>query len=274
MIAPARDIQSGGGWCPGKLWSLWDIMKKFDGACFGAYSLLVGTRNKWTLQQGHQLYSPPTLAIFREHTATLERVFREVDLTTFADAAAELLVEIDRTERLPNGDHLFSGQNFGSALGHLNTLAEYLGLEMKNRYLLMMNPTRKAFYEQPKLFGDKVFEVFSSANDDIAEAGTCLALERGTACVMHLLRTVEVGLAALAKQLGVHKQNDWGAYLREIGNELKVRMETAGARSADEQFYAEAAAEIDHMRRAWRNPTFHVEKTEVVPFSGTEWRLG
>lgn len=78
---------------------------------------------------------------------------------------------------------------------------------------------------------------------------------------MHLMRALEVALAALAKTLSVGPQNDWGAYLNLIERELGTRVKAAGARTADEQFYAETASLFDHMRRAWRNPTMHVEKT-------------
>ncbi len=88
----------------------------------------------------------------------------------------------------------------------------------------------------------------------------CLALERPTACVMHLNRALECALAALAKAVDITKQNDWGSYIREIGKQLDARAKAAGARSADEQFYAEAAANFDRLRRAYRNPTMHPEK--------------
>lgn len=117
------------------------------------------------------------------------------------------------------------------------------------------------YYDNARLFGDEVFDRFSSANDDIYEAGMCLALERATACVMHLMRVLEAGLAALAKAVGVTNKNDWGAYLRGIGTELDARAKISGARSADEQFYAEAAANFDRLRRAFRNPTMHPEKS-------------
>lgn len=127
--------------------------------------------------------------------------------------------------------------------------------------LLAVTPDRLRYYEQPKLFGDDVFNNFPSANEDIAEAGSCVALGRGTACVMHLMRVLEVGLATLARAIGVTKQNDWGSYLREIDKALAARFKAAGARSPDEQFYAETATSMDNMRRAWRNPTMHPEKT-------------
>jgi hypothetical protein len=134
--------------------------------------------------------------------------------------------------------------------------------ELKSR-LIMALSTGKASYFSPSepLFGVDVFNSFSSANDDISEAGACLALGRGTASVMHLMRACEVGLSALAKALGVGKQNDWGSYLREIEKALKVRAQTSGARSPDEQFYSEAATSFDYLKRAWRNPTMHVDRT-------------
>jgi hypothetical protein len=115
-----------------------------------------------------------------------------------------------------------------------------------------------AYYEQPKLFGDEVFNRFPSANNDIVEAGTCLALERGTAAVMHLMRAVEVGLKVLAATLGVSTQTDWGRYLHEINTALEARAK-AGKRTPDQQFYAEARVTLDGVRMAWRNATMHVE---------------
>jgi hypothetical protein len=151
-----------------------------------------------------------------------------------------------------------TSEKFHRLVDHLNTtvLAELQGRRF-------YGPIRKyePYYEQPKLFGDEVFANFPSSNEDIAEAGTCLALERATASVMHSMRIVEAGLAVLARTVGVSKQNNWGSYLREIDNALVAKVKASGARSVDEQFYAEAAAMIDNMRRAYRNPTMHPEKT-------------
>lgn len=105
---------------------------------------------------------------------------------------------------------------------------------------------------------------FPSAGEDIAEAGKCLACGRSTACVMHLSRIVEVGLVALAGVLGSGPQNNWGRYLSEIDKELIRRIQQSGARTPDEQFYSEAQIIIDAIRRAWRNPTMHIDKTYTM----------
>jgi hypothetical protein len=115
------------------------------------------------------------------------------------------------------------------------------------------------YYEQLKLFGDDVFAKFPSATNDIFEAGTCLALERGTACVMHLMRVCEVGIKVLAGTLSVPPQNDWGTYFREIDKALEARIKASGKRTPDEKFYAEVRVTLDGVRMAWRNATMHIE---------------
>ena len=132
--------------------------------------------------------------------------------------------------------------------------------ELSERAFLEPDPRYKCYFGNVALFGEIVFGAFPSANDDIYEAGTCLALERATACVMHSMRVLECGLATLARMLGVVPQTDWGAYQRKIMEELDRRAKTAGKRSDEEQFYAEAAANFDRLRRAWRNPTMHPDK--------------
>jgi hypothetical protein len=142
--------------------------------------------------------------------------------------------------------------------------------ECGRRKMMMIEPEHAKYAENPQFFdpvdvnANKVSTEFPSASEDIAEAGMCLACGRSTACVMHLLRVVECGLKALAKALGVAEQNDWGKYLAEIDLVLETRLKTSGARSVDEQFYAEVHLTFDAVRRAWRNPTMHVEKTYTV----------
>jgi hypothetical protein len=120
------------------------------------------------------------------------------------------------------------------------------------------------FFNSDEPGAKKVSDQFPSAAEDIAEAGKCFAYGRSTACVMHLNRVVESGLMALATTLGINKQNDWGKYLQEIDAELQKRMRTSGARTSDEQFYAEVYITFDAVRRAWRNPGMHVDKTYTM----------
>jgi hypothetical protein len=187
-------------------------------------------------------------ALLRTENATKEVIsqLKALDLPVSIKTAEQMLAGCSDYEKLHSG---------------IEQLANTVMLELHGRRFYGPLRRYEQYYEQSKLFGDEVFKNLPSANDDIEEAGTCLALERATASVMHLMRVLEAGLAVLAKTLGVTKQNDWGRYLRQIDDELAARIKASGARSPDEQFYAEVATTIDHMRRAWRNPTMHPEKT-------------
>ena len=78
---------------------------------------------------------------------------------------------------------------------------------------------------------------------------------------MHLNRVLECGLSTLAGTLDIEQQTDWGAYLRKMERALDERTKAAGKRSEDEQFYAEAAANFNRLRVAYRNPTMHPDKS-------------
>lgn len=148
-----------------------------------------------------------------------------------------------------------------SVRNHCGGLRENLMYELDGRKFYGPIDGYAKYYDQVQLFGKDVFDNFASANEDIYEAGMCLSLERGTACVMHLMRVQEAGLKALAAAVGVTDKNDWGTYLRDIHTALDQRAKSAGARSEAEQFYAESAATFDRLKRAYRTPTMHPDKS-------------
>ncbi len=199
---------------------------------------------------------------------------REEDIKAIEDGCVDLIKEAEECG-LPSTADQFVRIAKVARDGSTSSQINQLGAEMINRlqdecrrHLVMVIEKDYAKYFSNAQFFDaddpavnKVSMQFSTANEDIAEAGKCLACGRATACVMHLNRVMEVGLKALAAAGGVGPQNNWGKYLSEIEQELQRRMKASGARTADEQFYAEAHAMFDSVRRAWRNPTMHVAKT-------------
>jgi hypothetical protein len=141
--------------------------------------------------------------------------------------------------------------------------------ELKGRAVFWVPRRGMAFVAQDQpLFGQAVADAFPSASLDIAEAGMCLGFGRWTACVMHLQRASEVGLKTLAKTVGIGQQSDWGAYIRLIEKALDTRAKAAGKRSPDEEFYSETSAVFDRLRRAWRNPTMHPDRSYAEEQAG------
>jgi hypothetical protein len=128
-------------------------------------------------------------------------------------------------------------------------------------------PSEQAKYSDPSepLFGLNVYEKFPMAIVDIEESGKCLAFGRGTACVFHLMRVMEVGLRSLGKGLEIPYAPSWESYLKQIN----TKMETAHSKKTrvwkkNEAFYRDAAGDLQMVKLAWRNPTMHITRTYSV----------
>ncbi len=196
--------------------------------------------------------------ILLKHFVRLTKECEECSLEGSADQFARIAREI-RT-----------GASWNKTRSHFAEAMNRIEDECKRRTVFFIEPGHARYFANAQFFDSsdpskpKVSTAFPAVAEDIAESGKCLACGRSTACVMHLGRVMEVGLKALASELGIGQQNDWGRYLKSIDDFLKDRFKTAGARSADEQFFAAAWDTFDAVRRAWRNPTMHVDKTYTV----------
>ena len=131
---------------------------------------------------------------------------------------------------------------------------------MSTHLFMHIFPERQGFYEQEELFGMTVNANFNSAKRDIKAAGSCYAADRNTACVMHLMRVLEVGLNTLAKTLGVSfDRRNWENLINDIDAEIKKI--NGPARGADwkekQEFYSSAAKDFRYFKDAWRNHAMH-----------------
>ena len=115
----------------------------------------------------------------------------------------------------------------------------------------------------PSPFGDNVDNKFPSSRYDISEAGRCLALKRSTACVLHLMRALEVGLASLAGALGrTLTTENWNTILSDIETEIRSRTKATHGptwKDKDEPFFAESATHFRFIKNAWRNHAMHAK---------------
>lgn len=145
-------------------------------------------------------------------------------------------------------------------------IAQYLG-ELHNRFydelnrqLCFLVPREQAkLFSTPQIFGAEVAERFQSAATDIEEAAKCLALQRGTASVFHLMRVMEVGLKAVAAALGIPYAPSWESYLRQIQSEIDKPWKRKSKKWKEaERFFRDVLANLHAVKVAWRNPTMHI----------------
>jgi len=144
-----------------------------------------------------------------------------------------------------------------------NELHHILVDEMKYRKFLCIEPDKSLFLNEKNLFGSEVSNAFPSAIVDIEEAGKCLAFERWTAAVFHLMRVMEVGLRVLGNTLKLHESTNrnWETILKKCDEELKKPLANRSPIwRSDDQFFASATAMLRSVKDAWRNPTMHIEK--------------
>lgn len=224
---------------PTPLWSLWD-MQTLHAREFANLIFALITAEQAALREKGPL--PDSLKEkFKEASAEICRCCKELELPV-SWQAAKFFEEVQTYKQLE------------FAIPHVRNS---IFIELNDRKFYGPIGRFNKFFENPELFGTVVFNAFPSANEDIYEAGTCLALERGTACVMHLMRAQEIAVKAFAKSLGIGPQNDWGSYIRLVQNDLDNRLKVGAPRTPEEQFYAEANIQINSLRLAWRNPSMH-----------------
>jgi hypothetical protein len=135
--------------------------------------------------------------------------------------------------------------------------------ELSTRVYVQVPHERAKYYEPTSPpFGQKVFDQFSTAIDDVSEASTCLALERNTAAVFHLMRVMESALKVLANELGIPYAPSWESYLRQLNNLVETDWKTKSRDLRIKQpFYKEVVGDLQAVKIAWRNPTMHIVKS-------------
>jgi hypothetical protein len=150
----------------------------------------------------------------------------------------------------------------------LGAISSNIRDELGARLCVTILPS-KSEYLKPKepLFGSEVQAKFSSVTYEIEEAAKCLAFERSTACVFHLMRVLEVGIKSAARCLNIadpvkDAERNWGAMLRALKSEMERRNKAnpkLWKSTADKEFFEEIYASIDAVRNVWRNATMHIE---------------
>jgi hypothetical protein len=136
--------------------------------------------------------------------------------------------------------------------------------ELSDKQFLMMDDEAVRYYEQQTpLFGQEVQSNFLSASFEIDEAGKCVALNRGTAAVFHLMRAMEIAVGAVARCLAIPDpvrpaDRNWGAVLKKVRDGIDHKWPTVAERSAgDGEFFDGLYASLDAVKNPWRNSTMH-----------------
>lgn len=137
--------------------------------------------------------------------------------------------------------------------------------ESSQQTAVVIDPARRFLFTQDApLFGDAVSLKFAKVSGDIAEAGKCLALERPTACVFHLMRVVEYAVQRLGKKLHVQidvEKEAWYQITLHINKAVDDLPSKTAPQRRTKQKYAAASAHLNSVRIATRNDVMHPKAT-------------
>lgn len=191
----------------------------------------------------------------------LKDVSAELGFVACAAAAEDFGRTMDRFPQPTPAGLEFNDRQLAELIGALEYLLKTFRDEVDARPMFILPPGSVALVEQSDPpFGAEVDDAFPASADEIAEAARCLALERHTACVMHLMRALETPLDLLAGQVGVPDGKNWNTLLNQI--EAKLRERKGGGRDPEaEQWMAEAATQFRFIKNAWRNHAMHSRMT-------------
>ena len=237
-----------------KYTTLWDIMKDFNAITF-AHTIDILGKMHWDWGRDEQ----------RQMLSQKERVKYSAKFKAFQQVCLHLKLDVsaEATRRIVNA--FSSGDITFKSLDELGQyLLQILYDEMRSRLFFSMEPSKQSYIQEKHQFGAEVTLAFPSATIDIEEAGKCLAFDRATACVFHLMHVMEAAVRVLENNLKLPPSNNpsWESILKNCESELKKRAADKSPEwESNKSFFTEAIAMLRSVKDAWRNPTMHVEKT-------------
>ena len=220
-----------------------------------------------------------------------EAVLRPVDFDELLQQWQELEIECTKMEMKLTADGIrqaithfrkFRPQvTYGMVTIRTGELYRLFIGEFREQRFFRLLPGRVNYYSLPEAedglassFGQNVANKFPDAVYDIREAGRCLALERDTACVLHLMRVLEIGLHHLADRFDVSfERSNWNKIIDQIESAIR-QISMASTKppnwKEDEERFAGIAKEFRYFKDAWRNNANHgrsrydFEEAEVI----------
>ena len=131
-------------------------------------------------------------------------------------------------------------------------------IQMNSKLVLVFDSGHAEYLQSSEPpFGRAVDDAFPKAAGEISEAALCLAFQRPTATVFHLMRAVELAVQRLADTLGVTKiEKEWGKLLADIGGAIE-----AMPKGKERNTWSSIHSHLYHVKQSWRNDTMHPKTT-------------
>lgn len=279
-------LDSSACWCHpvGRLISLKQLMIEFEVGILATFITFL--QNKTTQWRTLEAVRPSTVGGLAALTSpsTDDRYLNNTDQADL-DEHITALMEICREAKfyaaltvLRTTKHWLSQGHclYSAAISELQHVLDSLEHELDTNRFFMLSGDGKKFFGRN--FGKTVSDAFPSASTDVLEAGNCLALDRSTAAVFHLMRAVEWGMRALCAHLGFARLKsrkggkvrftpvshaEWEAMLNELHIRVDAKMNRLSRgkeKQTTQEFYYPILQDLRGFRDAWRVHTMHTRR--------------
>jgi hypothetical protein len=223
----------------------------------------------------HEHSNDPNELLTDDHKSGVVKIVSDIEL---ACKDLDLPMTVAKVWRIANllTRQSVTIQQIKTELKHLN---ETLQDELKAVMFLSIPTEAASLYMEPRPFGEQVAIAFPSASADIEEAAKCLACERYTATVFHLMRAAERMMRVLAwdRRASVQTTNGkecpidlatWEQVIKAVKHEVdKIAgwPRTKGEiRTQALEFYNSAMEEFRAFKDAWRNHIMHGRRAYIA----------
>jgi hypothetical protein len=236
-----------------RLWSLWDMIERYGHLVFAAINSLAMTERLCAgdLTPPDSVYDPVPDATAAAIDA-VRRLAILADWDGLEPAVARLESRVGYLDR--------------SLLGHeVQALRLRIQDDLQHEFFFHLSQADVPLYRGAEPFGELVSRKFPKAIEDIAEGAKCLALQRSTAAVFHLMRVMELALRALATKLKVSAIDPEAESWNKITDHVNRAVNALPAKTAPEQArkakFGAVLAHLNSVRIAWRNEVMHPKQS-------------
>ena len=172
-------------------------------------------------------------------------------------ATVDLITGFDEEMKRP-------GYMTQDAYTELRTRRKFIEAALPFRQFMYIPLAGVEHYKNANVLSKNARSAFSSAYEELIEAGNCYATGRNDACVFHAMRGLEAPLRALAKvmKIKLSKHPDlatWGDFNRKIAAEIERMTNTKHTKKRDQEikFFAEVGTQFRYLQFAFRDYVCH-----------------
>jgi hypothetical protein len=144
----------------------------------------------------------------------------------------------------------------GELKTNFRTIRSLVYEELKEKHFIFLTNDESLLFENVIPFGKEVAESFPSISYDVVEATKCLAIQRYTATVFHLMKVLEIVLQVFANKIGA-KFNPEKEYWKTINDNINGKINAMDPSLELTKKYQSASAYLNNVRVAWRNEVMH-----------------